>query len=192
MPSLPTQPSIKIVKNIGRRGGAIDWSNRYFFTGSNPSGSTPWTTLADAVVAAEKAILPTTGVTILSAVGYDSGSDVPVFTKAYSVAGTYAPGGSEKRVPSDCAAMVKFTTDQRSTKNHPIYLFKWYHGVLCDESSGEEAMSTPMKAAYSTYAAAWIAGFSDGSATRHLCGPRGAVALTAIIPTYITHRDFPA
>lgn len=177
---------------MGRRGGSVVWSNRYFFNGGTPADSAHWTTLSDAVVTAEKAIITTTGCTITGTVAYDAGSDVPVFSKAYTTAGTFSPGGSDKRVPSDCAAMIKMTTDQRSTKNHPIFLYKWFHDCLCDESSGEEALTGLQKTAYGTYISAWIAGFSDGANTYTLAGPRGAAALTRLLPTYITHRDFPA
>ena len=76
-------PSIKIVKQMDYLGAPRQWSNRYHFNGGTPADGTHWTTLADAVVAAEKAIYKAaTDFSIVHAFGYAAGSDVPVFTKA--------------------------------------------------------------------------------------------------------------
>jgi hypothetical protein len=43
----------------------------------------------------------------------------------------------------------------------------------------------------STYAAAWIAGFSDGTATHHRSRPNGNIVTGAFVETALTHRDLP-
>src|SRR4051812_43203994 len=122
-----TMPSLKIVKTLPYQGGTKLWSNRYHFTGGTPADSTAWTHFADAVVANEKLGM-FTDLQIHTVLGYAPTSEVPVFQKTYDVAGTYAPS-TRLPVPGDCAIVLKYTTDQRSTKNHPIYLFKFHHGV---------------------------------------------------------------
>lgn len=183
-------PSIKIVKDLPYRGGTIQFSNRYHFAGGTPSGSGPWTTLADAVVVEEKEIYGS-GLTIVEAVGYEAGSEVPVFSKAYSTAGTLSTS-SGKAAPGACAVLLVYTTDVRSTKNHPVYLFNYFHGAEMNDSGSPDPVMTGQKTAIEEYGDDWLAGFSDGTHTLVRAGPNGAVAQTRIVRTYITHRDFPS
>lgn len=181
-------PSILIKKSFTYRGSARTYVNRYHFSGGTPADSAHWTTLADAVVAAEKAIYQS-GTTITEAVGYAAGSDIPVFTKTYAVAGTGSFANASSS-PGDAAAMVRFSTDQFSIRNHPIYLWSWYHGVNRDTTGAADTLNPAQKTAIDTYSTAWITGFSDGTNTYHRAGPRGAVALTRTTSPYIRHRDF--
>ena len=113
-----------------------------------------------------------------------------MFSKTYSQAGT---GGSlgGTQAPGDCAMLVRFSTDQRTSKNHPIYLFKYIKPGRCAVSElGADALPANMTTALNTYGSHIVSGFSDGTTTRHVCGPFGAVALDHLTETYITHRDF--
>ena len=181
-------PSIQLKKTFTYRSGTKVFTNRYHFSGGTPSSDAAWGALADAVVAAEKAIY-NSGVTIIEAVGYLAGSDIPAFTKVYTTTGTAAIA-SAVVAPGDCAAMVKFSTDALSSRNHPIYLFSWYHAALISSSSGGDTLIAAQKTAIDTYATAWITGFTDGVNTYHRAGPRGAVALTRTTSTVVRHRDF--
>lgn len=186
---MATQASIKVVKSMAFKGGTKLWSNRYHFTNSAPSGTTPWTTLSDAVVNAEKAIF-NSGVTIVETFGYAAGSDVPVFSKTYSTNGTGTASGSWS--PGECVALLRYSTTQRTSKNHPVYLFNYYHAVINQEPSGHpDLVSAGQRSAIGTYAASWVSGFSDGSVTHIRCGPNGAVAQAGFVEEYVTHRDFP-
>jgi hypothetical protein len=183
-------PSVKVTKSFSFKEGTRLWSNRYHFNGGTPSDNTHWDTLFDAIVAAEKLIYSTL-VTIVDCTAYAAGSDVPVHNKSYAQHGTrtitsgnYAQGQS--------AAIIRYGTTARTSKNHPIYLFNYYHGVY-NEPTGidSDRLNLQQKGYMATYAAAWIAGFSDGTITAVRAGPNGATATGSLVEEYISHRDFP-
>jgi hypothetical protein len=141
------------------------------------------------VVTAEKAIF-TNKVTIVETIGYAAGSDVPVFTKVYSTAGT-GGWGANPQMPGDVAILVRYSTTARTPKNHPIYLFNYYHCVYSDGVAAQDTPQATQKAAVDTYAGSWISGFSDGVNTYNRAGPNGATATGKLVDAFLTHRDFP-
>lgn len=182
-------PSIKVTKQFTYRGVARKWSNRYHFNGGTPADSAHWTTLSDAIVTAEKAI-HISNVTIVQTTGYAAGSEVPVFTKTYSTAGTLS-GGTGITTPGDVAALIRYSTAARSSKNHPVYLFNYYHGVERD-STDADTLYSAQRTAMGTYAGTWIgAGFSDGATSYNRAGPNGATVTGQLVETLLTHRDLP-
>jgi len=184
-----TVASVKIVKSFTYRGAPRLYSTRYAFDGAAPSDATHWTTLCDAVTAAEKAaiIAPQS---IVQAVGFLAGSEVPVFSKTYALTGTLSVA-TAAFVPGDVAGLVRYSTNARSTKNHPIYCFNYYHGVCYSTSTTPDTWHPTQVSAFTAYAAAWIAGFSDGTTTHHRCSPHGALATGSLVEPLLTHRDFP-
>jgi hypothetical protein len=94
-------------------------------------------------------------------------------------------------MPGDCAAVIRYSTTQRSVKNHPIYLFNYYHDVCHTDGDPTETIMSAQVTAYNAYGTAWLTGFSDGTNTRIRSGPRGAVAQARTTLAFIRHRDFP-
>lgn len=180
------------MKSFAYEGTTKLWSNRYHFTPGEPPDNTHWQTLANNIVAAEKLIYGG-GITIVEAVAYSPGSDLPLFSYAYSTVGTWAAGGTAVRAPGDCCKVNAWLTTARSVKNHPIYLFSYWHGVHFDSSGSSDEVHPSQRSLYHNYAQAWVTGFSDGTSTFHRAGPNGASAIDykAPVPDYIRHRDFP-
>lgn len=186
-----TNPSIRVVKTLPFKGGVRQWSNRYHFNGSPPPDDAHWHTLFDAVVAAERLIHDVNTV-IVEALGYVNPSDVAVSSKVYSTAGALTVGAGGFAYAGESCALARWSTAARSTKNHPIYAFSYWHGVTGDTSLPFDKVWTTQRTAMQTYATSWITGFSDGgSVTAKRATPAGHLATGSIVDEYVTHRDFP-
>lgn len=182
-------PSIRSVKTLPRRGGTVQWSNRYHFSGGTPADLAHWTTLADNVTDQEQ-ICFGPDVEIVEVLCYAAGSDLPIHSITYAKTGTMVVTGTEIP-PSDCTLFTRFSTDQRTVKNHPIYLFNYFHGARMDSTAQRDTPSSLQRTRLQELADGWVSGYSDGAVTYHRAGPNGAVALDAIVATWIGHRDFP-
>lgn len=189
MTTPPSRSSVKIIKSFSYEGGTKDWSNRYFFSGTDPT-DTQFQNLADALKALEQEMY-TSAVSFVEAIGYHAGSDVPVWSNGMSGAGVLSPATGRIRCPGDCVGIVRFGTDQRTTKNHPIYLFKYYHGVWAQQNSQPDNVGDDFYTAYDATGAALVSGTSDGTTTRDLTGPYGATAQDHSVEGWVRHRDFP-
>lgn len=191
---MASKPSIRVVKQFTYRGVLRTYSNRYYFSGGTPSDAAHWTTFSDAVVTAEKAVhvaLASGGCKIVETFGYAAGSEIPVFSKTYSTDGTNV--AAQSVAPGDTVILVRYSTNGRSSKNHPIYLFSYYHGVQTGgTATSQDTASGTLTAAHSTYATTWdTTGFSDGANTYKRSSPAGHDATGHTVEPLVTHRDLP-
>jgi hypothetical protein len=141
------------------------------------------------LVVADEADIFQSDVTIVRVDGYAAGSDVPVHTEAYTTAGAGSFASSDD-TPGDAAALLRYSTTARSTKNHPVYLFNYFHGARFLAGSDADSLISGQKTAIEEYGTDWIAGYSDGTNTYVRAGPNGATAVSRIVSPFITHRDF--
>lgn len=189
MATPPTQASIKWVFESPYEGGTKTWSTRFYLTGGAWQDNTHFNTLADAIHS-DLVTITSVETTIVEAIGYDPGSFLPVFTKAYGGNGSQTLDGPAY-APLEVCYLLRFTTDARSTKNHPIYLYNYIHNAMIDSATTPETPRASMHSAWNTRCNLLVAGYSDGTLTRKRCGPRGAVAQSGACEAFLTHRDFP-
>jgi len=197
MATADTKNSIVVKKSCSYRATTKVWSNRYHFDGDLPPDPAHWDTFMDNVVAAEALVISNLQ-EIIQVIGYDASSASgtnphgdSVYAKDYTTVGSFTPAVGDVGAPGDCASLVRYGTPDRSTKNHPVYLMNYYHGVY-RASTGADVLSPTQKTALEDYADAWIAGFTDGAETHERCGPRGAVATSRRVDPFVRHRDFPS
>jgi len=185
----PSQISVKIVKTISYRGTTRQWSNRYYFNQTSLPSTTDQDTISAAIVATEKLQMGSR-VGFVEAVWYAAGSDVPVRTTTLSGTGSMPYSGTAQ-TPGDCATLIRFSTTQRTSKNHPIYLFKYYHDAVYATGGDPDTVVTIQHSRNGDTGAILVTGITAGSTVYKLAGPHGAVAQGYVAEPLITHRDFP-
>ncbi len=180
--------SIKIRITTNYRGATKTWSTRMHLTGGNWQDQAHFDAIADEMKTEFQTALDSRN-TIVDCIGYNPGSDLPVFSKSYNAAGTYS--GTNPRAPLEACILLRFTTDARSSKNHPVYLFNYIHGVQTDGTTSPDTPYSAQLSAWTTRAGNVVTGWSDGTLTRKRAGPNGAVAQSGAGETYLHMREFP-
>lgn len=184
-------PSIRLEITSTFKGGLRVWSNRYHFNGGTPADAGHWATLVTNLVGSFETCI-TSDHEITGAVGYAAGSDVPVYSTVLTNHGTLTAAGGDDKCPLEVAALIRWSTAARSTKNHPIYAFSYIHGALyASATAGNDKLAADQASALATYATHWVTGFSDGTLTLVRATPSGHAATGSIVEEWLTHRDFP-
>jgi hypothetical protein len=131
------------------------------------------------------------GATIVRAVGYEGGSEIPVYDSSWGLTGSGA-FSSWSACPGDVAAVLRWSTSDRSSKNHPIYCFNYFHSVSAVAGVGnEDELHAGQKSAIALYAADWLTGFSDGTVTHKRSRPNGNDCTGELVLPLVSHRDLP-
>lgn len=135
--------------------------------------------------------MSTRGARIIEAVGYAGGSEVPVFQKTYAVEGT-GTWISSATAAGDSAFLTRYSTNDRSSKNHPVYCFNYYHAPQQDAGAGgQDILLSTQRTAAQTYASSWVTGFSDGATNHIRSRPNGNAVNGSLVELMLTHRDLP-
>lgn len=186
-----TQHSIKLIKTFTYRGDPNkEFSNRYYFDGGSPGDSDAWHTFMDQVVAQEKGCYDAS-VHITEALGYAPGSDVAVASKSYTAAGVLVTSGGQP-TPGDCCLVGRMATTKKSTKNHTVYVFSYYHHAwTAVAGSNADTPLTEQKDRVLEYLGAWHDGITIGGRTYKRTTPDGHLVTGAFVEPWIGHRDFP-
>jgi hypothetical protein len=172
------------------KGGTRTWSTRiYWSVAVNPTDAV-WNALAndldDFVTAC---ITPRT--THKGYTCYDIGSDVPVYSIERNAAGTFDPATPQWN-PLEVSILARYTTTQRTSKNHPIYLYQYLRdGMTQAGQPDRELANTDQKENVRQLCAALVDGFVIGGSTYKKASRYGAVAQDVTVEQYLTHRDFP-
>lgn len=187
-----TRDSLTIVKSFSYRGSAEEWGNTYFFDGDTPSDPASWKTLADAVIAAEKALYDST-IDAVKAIGHVAGESVAVWSYDYAAFSESVPGildiSTAERQSGDTANWLRWSTDAKTEKGKPIYLRNYYHPAFSATGTSSNNTYSVWVTNAQTFGDDWISGFTDGdSVVHHRAGPHGVAGIVALPSTYVTTR----
>jgi hypothetical protein len=177
---------------VPSRGDVELVTNRFHFNGGTPANGAAWDTLFGNIIDALRACLIGEAV-FKQADGYAAGSNVAVRTTTYNRAGNIAAVGADSNMlPGFCCALLRWSTTARTSKNHPIYLYSYVHGV-CDNGGSattSQQLDSLQLAALQDFAQTfWETGFSDGTNSYTRAGPNGTSATDSEVDQYVRSHD---
>lgn len=164
--------ALVIIKRFTYRGDATEeYSNKYFYLGSDPADATAWRAFFDAVVLQEKTLYPA-AVSVVGGYGYDSDSEdaTAVWTVDLTVSpnvvvpGTLSTGAGVYSAGDD-AVWIRWGTSRFNSKGKRIYLRKFFHPAASAAATGGDAVHGTWKTAANAYAAKWHSGTDFGNRT---------------------------
>ena len=150
-------PGVVTIKSFSYRGNEEEWTNRYHFTGDAPSSDSDWRDLVDGLVALEAGPL-TDNNHIVRAYCYENTDDHSVYTYDLTHYDGYVPGALDHTdaamYPGDVAMWCRWSTGRTTSKGKPIYLRKYFHGVLANAYPNEDTLYAAQATALEAFALA--------------------------------------
>lgn len=184
-------PGVTVVYSFNYRGNPEEWSQKYHFVGDAPSSDADWILLcADFVPLLQPALAE--WVTIERIYCYANTDDDSVYTYNLADHGGTVPGtcplpSGAGLAPGDAAAWVRWKTARVNTHGKPIYLRKYFHGIMLGTEN--PALIDTLASAYQEALAAF--GASVEGASGHwpgIAGPDGVEPGTVTASTFATTR----
>ena len=136
------QPGITMIQSFTYRQSVEEFSNQYHFDGDPPADHSAWDDLATELVTLLLPIYPST-VSLVRAYCYEDTDDDSVYTiEGAGVfsgppTGTLSLGSGHYQAPGDAAMWIRWKTARLNSNGKPIYLRKYYHGVIIAPETGD-------------------------------------------------------
>lgn len=185
-------PGITSIKSFKYRGAVEEWGNSYHFVGDAPSDRAGWVALAGELATIEKIGLATT-VTVVRMYCYEDlspGND-SVYTigtgdASFPYTGALTPAGGSYLAPGDAAGWIRWKTARVNTHGKPIYLRKYYHGMIVTPDSDDgDAIESAQLTALGTVAADLS---TSTGAWPGIAGPDGVAPGDTLVTPFVTTR----
>lgn len=176
---------------IPRRGGTRNWSTSFHLDTAVPDLTT-FEDLVDKLGTMTPYNMSSAFYSDINIVGWDyypAGSLVAIYSKTVSLNGGLTHS-TDTPQSSDSVSLWRFSTAARTSKNHPVYLFNYMHGVRGEGATDNDLMDSNQRTVQEALAAVWVTGITVDSLTFKRAGPNGATATDSEVDQYIRHRDF--
>jgi hypothetical protein len=186
--------SVRITKRFTYKGVDRHFSNRYHIGVNFPQSPAAWDLLIGHIMIGEQKIyrpLAQGGAEIIMGEGLGPNSNIPLRVYEAVIDGSLFVDTSHHVTPGDTAVLVRFHTPDRSVKNHPVYLYSYYHTPTV-VAGGVDTIAPDHLAAITTYCNEWMTGFDDGVTSYRRSRPNSGTLVDSFnVKPEITHRDLP-